>query len=97
MLDELLQYHQTPETEPFVVDVMKNVERQHKTRKLILAGSGLIGGLFGVAGAMMLSDPIAHLIVQISSEGTAMPFGLATISVVAFLGWLLQDDIRMRV
>lgn len=97
MLDELLQYHQKPETDTFVVDVMKRVERQQKTRKLILAGFSLIGGLFGIAGAMILSEPIALLASQFASGDAALPLGLAAMSVVAFLGWLLQDDTRMCV
>jgi len=97
MLDELLQYHQTPEPDTFVIDVMKGVERQQKTRKLILAGSSLIGAVFGVAGAMMLSDPIARLISQLTTGESALPMGMAAMSVVAFLAWLLQDETKMSV
>ena len=45
MLDELLEYHQAPSDETFVVDVINQIKRQQKTRQLILLGSGVIGGL----------------------------------------------------
>ena len=91
MLDELLEYQHTPQPDTFVADVMKAVERQQQIRKLILTGSGLVGGIFGIAGAMMLSDPIARLVSQFATGESALPMGLAAMSVVAFLAWLLQD------
>lgn len=97
MLDELLKYHQTPGPDTFVAEVMKGIERQQKTRKLILLGSGVIGGLFGVMGATLLSDSIGRLITQAVAGDAAMPLGLAVMSAIAFLGWLLQDETRMIV
>jgi hypothetical protein len=97
MLDELLKYQQTPSDDTFVVDVMKQIKRQQKTRQLILLGSGLVGGLFGVAGATILSGPIARLVEQSAIGDTALPLGLAAVSAVTFLVWLLQDETRMTV
>lgn len=97
MLDELLKYQQTPSDDTFVVDVMKQIKRQQKTRQLILLGSGVIGGLFGIAGAAMLSGPIARLVTQLPVADTALPLGLAAVSAVTFLVWLLQDETRMTV
>ncbi len=97
MLDELLGYHQTPAADTFVADVIKGIERQQKTRRLILLGSGVIGGLFGIAGAVLLSDSIASLLAQLAAGDAALPLGLAAMSVVAFLAWLLQDETRMTV
>jgi hypothetical protein len=97
VLDKLLQYHQTPATDTFVPEVMKGIKRQQRRRQVILTGASVIGGLFGVAGAMMLSDPIGNLITQLSAGNTAMSVGLALMSGVAFLGWLLHDETRMSV
>jgi len=97
MLDELLEYHQTPSDDTFVVDVIHQIKRQQKTRQLILLGSGVIGGLFGVAGAAMLSGPIAKLVAHSSVGDAALPLGLAVMSAVAFVVWLLQDETRMTV
>jgi hypothetical protein len=95
MLDELLEYHQTPSDDTFVVDVMKEIKQQQKTRKLILLGSSVIGGLFGIAGATLLSDPIASLVAQLAASNAALPLGLALMSTLAVLAWLLQDETRM--
>ncbi len=97
MLDELLEYHHTPEPDTFVADVMQGIARQQKVRKLILLGSGLVGGAFGVAGATLLSDSISNLLGQLASSDAAMPLGLAVMAAVALLGWLLQDETRMSV
>ena len=80
-----------------VVDVMKEIKRQQKTRKLILLGSSVIGGLFGVVGATLLSDPIAGLVAQLAAGDAALPLGLAVMSAVALLAWLVQDETRMTV
>jgi len=97
VLDELLEYHQTPAADTFVADVMKGIKRQQRLRQLILTGSSVIGGLFGVAGAMLLSDPVGQLITQFSVGDSVMSVGLALMSAVAFLGWLLHDETRMSV
>lgn len=97
MLDELLEYHQTPGPDTFVADVMKGIQRQQKLRKLILTGSGLIGALFGIVGAMFLTEPISRLTTQLAADGSATTLGLAIMALVAFLGWLLHDETRMRV
>jgi len=97
VLDELLKYHQTPGPDTFVAEVMKSIQRQQKLRKLIFTGSGLIGGLFGIVGAMLLSDPISRLTTQLAAGESATTLGLAIMSLVAFLGWLLHDETRMTV
>jgi flagellar motor component MotA len=97
VLDELLEYHQTPGSDSFVADVMKSIQRQQKLKKLILLSSGLIGAVFGIVGAMFLSESINRLTTQLAAAESATSLGLAIMSLVAFLGWLLHDETRMRV
>ncbi len=97
MLDKLLEYHQTPATDRFVSEVMEGIKRQQRMRQIILTAASVIGGSFGVAGAMLLSDPVGQLITQFSAGESPMSVGLALMSAVAFLGWLLHDETRMSV
>ena len=91
MLDQLLEYHQTPESDDFVVEVMRGIKRQQRTRKLILAGSGLVGAAFGVAGMLLLSDTISGLF----SEVGRVPLSFATMLALGLLGWLLDEGLGL--
>ena len=95
MLDQLLEYKDEPQADEFVSKVMLGVKRQKQTRKLILWVSGLIGALFGIIGAAMLSESITRFFTTSMSPTSAMPVSLAIIGVLAFLAWLLNDDMSL--
>jgi hypothetical protein len=95
VLDQLLEYKDEPQADEFVSKVMLGVKRQQRTRKLILWVSGLTGALFGVTGAAMLSDSITRLFTVAMSANSALPVSLAIIGVLAFLAWLLNDDMSL--
>ena len=95
MLDQLLEYTDEPQADEFVSKVMLNVKRQQRTRKLILWVSGLIGALFGVTGAAMLSESISRFFTDAISATSALPVSLAIIGVLGFLAWLLNDDMSL--
>jgi hypothetical protein len=92
MLDDLLQYHELPEDDDFVAGVMQGVQRQQRTRRLILAGTGLLGAVFGVAGAVLLSDDIGQLISQAMTGKDAIYTGLTILAGMGVMGWLLHDE-----
>jgi len=92
MLDDLLQYHELPEADGFVATVIQGVQRQQRTRRLILAGTGLLGAVFGVAGAVLLSDDIAQLVIQVMTGKDAIYTGLSILMSVGVMGWLLHDE-----
>ncbi len=91
MLDQLLEYHQTPEPDDFVAEVMRGIKRQQRTRKLILAGSGLVGAAFGVAGMLLLSDTISGLFSAVGG----VPISVATMLTLGLLGWLLHEEVGL--
>lgn len=88
MLDELLTYHQTPEPDDFVVNVMRGIKRQQRMRKLILSATSLVGGAFGVAGMLLLSGPLS----QIFSGSNTFAISASVVLTLAFFTWLLNDD-----
>ncbi len=88
MLDDLLEYHEAPEDSAFVTEVMAGVRRQQRLRRLILTVTGVIGALFGAAGAVMLAGPLAEMM----SGSNLLPSLLAGVGVVAFMAWVFQDE-----
>lgn len=92
MLDDLLQYHEIPEADDFVAGVMQGVHRQQRTRRLILAATGFLGAVFGVAGAILLSDGIGQLISQAMTGKDAIYTGFAVLASVGVMAWLLHDE-----
>ena len=88
MLDELLTYHQTPEPDDFVVNVMRGIKRQQRVRKLILSATGLVGAAFGVAGMLLLSDAFG----QIFNGTNTLIVSTSVVITLAFMTWLLNDD-----
>ena len=93
--EQLLEYTGEPPAGEFVAGVMRRIKREQRTRRLILLVSGLIGALFGVAGAAILSDSISRFFtVSMSATGT-WPVSLTVIGVVAFLAWLLNDEMNL--
>lgn len=88
MLEDLLEYHQTPEDGAFVAEVMQRVRRQQRMRRLILAVTGLTGAIFGAAGAIILAEPVA----QAMADTKLLPVSVAMVGAVAFLAWVFQDE-----
>jgi ABC-type Fe3+-siderophore transport system permease subunit len=89
MLDEILEYHKTPEDSEFVAAVMKRVRRQQQLRRLILAATGLTGAVFGAMGVLMLSDSVGRLI----TEANVLPVSVALVGVAVFMAWLFRDEV----
>ena len=89
MLDEILQYHETPQDDKFVAGVMKGVRRQQRIRKLILATTGMVGACFGAVGMLMISDGINRLI----ADSYVLPASAALVGLAAFMAWLFQDEV----
>jgi hypothetical protein len=92
MLDDVLQYQERPEDDEFVARVMRGVQRQQRTRKLILACTGVLGAVFGVAGAFLLSDDIGQLIRQVMTGKDAVYTGFAILVSAGVMAWLLHDE-----
>jgi hypothetical protein len=96
-IERLLGYSDSPEPGTFVVEVMNRVKREQRTRKLILWAFGLIGAMFGLAGAAMLSDSIADLFtftVTMPATQTAQVV-LFIVAAVAFYTWFMNDDLAL--
>ena len=93
-LEDLLGYSEAPKSDVFVASVMRNVERQKKLRRIILWSFGLIGALFGLAGAVMLSGPIIRLFSFPASLPAieTMQIVLLVVAAAAFYAWFMNDD-----
>ena len=89
MLDEILEYHETPQNDDFVAGVIKRVQRQQRIRRLILAATGLVGASFGAVGMLMISDGISRLI----TDTNVLPASVAVVVLAAFMAWLFQDEV----
>ena len=90
--NQLLRYSETPSDHAFVSDVMQTIRRERRTRKIILFISGIVGALFGLAGAVTLSDSMTKFFTMPVSANSSLPVSLAILGVVLFLGWLLNDE-----
>lgn len=93
MLEQLLEYHQTPEDGDFTARVVQGVRRRERMRRLILWGSGLVGGAFGVAGWATLADAVG----QVFSAGNALPMSLGAVAIAALVAWLLHDETGLTI
>jgi uncharacterized membrane-anchored protein len=96
LLDQLLEYREVPQGDEFVLDVMHRVRREQASRKVILFVFGLIGALFGVAGAVLLSEPIARVLANLPAMGTTQ-VALFVVAAVAFYAWFMNEDIDLTV
>ena len=96
-LEELLAYpaEKAGETDLFVVDVMRHVAKQRRTRKLILFLFGGIGAIFGLIGALLLSDSISQLLTETVSAVAWLQIPLFTAGAIAFYAWFMNDDLHV--
>jgi hypothetical protein len=93
-LDRLLGLHEALPGDEFVLGVMHRVQREQRSRRLILWVFGLIGAIFGVAGALLLSDPIREIFSNLPQTGT-MQAVLFAVAAVAFYGWIMNEDVSI--
>ena len=93
-LDQLLGYRDTVQADAFILGVMHRVQRERRSRRVILAVFGLIGAVFGMAGALLLSEPIARVFTSLPLTGT-MQAVLVGVAGVAFYGWAMNEDISL--
>lgn len=96
-LENLLEYSESPQPETFTMDVMRRVQRERRTRKLILWAFGLVGALFGLAGAIMLSGSITRLFAfTVTMPVTeTMQVVLFIVAAAAFYTWFMNDDLPL--
>jgi len=92
--EQLLQYSAASDSDEFVANVMHSVQRERRTRQLILFIFGLVGAAFGVLGAFMLSDSITRLFTSLPITGT-MQAALLISAAVAFYIWFMNDDLSL--
>jgi hypothetical protein len=99
-LEQLLEYTEAPQPEAFTMDVMRGVRREQRTRKIILWAFGLVGALFGLSGALMLTGPVSALFT-FSLAMPAMPAmqtmqaTLFIVGAAAFYLWFMNDDFSL--
>lgn len=96
-LEQLLKYSDPAKAESFVMDVMRGVRRERFTRNAILWVFGLIGALFGLAGAVMLAGPLGSLLtfsLELPAMET-MQISLALVGAAAFYLWFMNDDFSL--
>ena len=94
MLERLLESRESVPDDGFVLNVMQQVRRQRRLRRTVLAACGVIGAAFGLAGAAMLSDPIAQLFSGLPVTGT-MQAVLVAVAAIALYGWFMNEDLSL--
>lgn len=97
-LENLLAYRDVdmPDEDLFVVDVMRGVRKQRMTRRLILLSFGLVGAMFGLVGAVLLSDAINNLFTDAIPATRAMQAVLLVSGIAAFYVWVMGDDLALE-
>jgi hypothetical protein len=94
-MESLLQYSQEPPDRGFTAGVMQTIKREQRIRKAILLISGAIGTMFGLAGAVALSDGINRFFTLSLSPTGSLPVSLTILAVLLFLVWLLNDEMQL--
>ena len=97
-LEQILAYPAESQSDSgiFVERVMKQVKREQRIRRLILFSFGLIGALFGLAGAMILSGQITWLFTEVLSGTMTMQLVLFLIAALAFYNWFMDDNLTLQ-
>ena len=98
-LERILAYPEGPdgaEDDGFVVDVMAGVRRERGRRRAILAAFGGVGALFGLAGAILLADPVDALFTELLSGTHIMQAALLVSGAAAFYVWMMGDDLSLE-
>lgn len=93
-LDELLGFSEAVPNDEFVLRVMQRLRKEQRRRRLILTVCGLVGAAFGAVGAMLLSQPLARILIDLPPTGT-MQAVLIGVAAIAFYGWMMNEDIRL--
>ena len=98
-LEQLLAYPgidaDAGDDDRFVVDVMHKVRQERRKRQLILLVFGIIGALFGVFGALLLSDSISRLFTEILPGTVIMQAALFISGFAALYIWFMGDDLPL--
>lgn len=97
-LGQLLGYPDSTQADSgeFIATVMNQVRREQRTRNLILFAFGLVGALFGLAGALILSEKITWLFTETLSGTTTMQVVLIVVAALAFYTWFMNDDLPLE-
>lgn len=97
-VEQLLGYPDSTRADSaeFVAAVMKQVRQEQRTRKLILFTFGLVGALFGLAGALILSEKITWLFTEAFSGMMTMQAVLIVVAALAFYTWIMNDDLPLE-
>ena len=93
-LERWLEYPEPENGETFVMDVMADVRKARRLRRLILLAFGLSGALFGLLGAVLLADPIARLFTALPPMGVTQAVLFVT-AAVSFYLWFMNDDLTL--
>jgi hypothetical protein len=93
-LDGLLGQREAIPDDQFVLNVMHRVQRERRSRRLILFVFGLLGAGFGLLGAVLLAEPIARLFTGLPATGI-MQAALVAGAAAAFYAWSMNDDLRL--
>ena len=93
-LDALLEYREDLPGDTFVLNVMHRLGRERRRRRLILYLFGLTGAAFGVAGAVLLSGPLAAVFANLPPMGT-LQATLFAVAAVAFYAWFMNEDVDL--
>mgnify|MGYP001818616812 FL=1 len=96
-LEQILANHHEPESPDFVASVMQDLRKEQRTRKEFLRAFGLVGALFGLEGAVMLSGPIARLFTfSFSLPATeTTQIALVLVAIAAFYTWCMNDELTV--
>lgn len=95
-LERLLAFPQAEAGDDlFVIDVMRRVRAERRRRRIILIAFSGIGAAFGLAGAVMLSDPISRLFTELMPDRLLLQLPLFAAGAVAFYSWFMNDDLHV--
>jgi len=97
-LEKLLAY---PDDSPlpgdaFVDSVMRRVQKERYTRRIILYTFGLIGAAFGITGVSLLSGKITWLFTEVLDGTLMMQAALFMVAALAFYTWFMNDELKLE-